>query len=110
MGGVTNELVKKSKEISENFSNTEYDTLVCTGEQVSCSLIAGRLIHKGFKARSWLAWQIPIITKGVNKNSRIHQINKKKIVKYLNEAISSISSYEITFNFLAFLNFLGSVV
>ena len=49
MSGVTNELVKKSKEISENFSDIEYDVLVSSGEQVACSLIAGRLIHNGFK-------------------------------------------------------------
>ena len=27
MSGVTNELIKKSKEISENFSDAEYDVL-----------------------------------------------------------------------------------
>ena len=37
------------------------------------------------KSRSWLAWQIPILTKGSNKNSRINLINKKKIFKYLKE-------------------------
>ena len=34
MSGVTNELIKKSKEISENFSASEYDVLVSSGEQV----------------------------------------------------------------------------
>ena len=85
MSGVTNELVKKSKDISENFSEAEYDVMVSSGEQVACSLIAGRLLHIGLKARSWLAWQIPIITKGSHKNSRINLINKKKIIKYLKE-------------------------
>ena len=79
MSGVTNELIKKSKGISKNFSEAEYDVLVSSGEQVACSLIAGRLIHKGFKSRSWLAWQIPILTKGPHKNSKIHLVNKKKI-------------------------------
>jgi aspartate kinase len=83
MSGVTNELIKKSFEISDNFSDAEHDALVSTGEQVACSLIAGRLIHKGFKSRSWLSWQIPIITKGLHRNSRINQINKNKIIKYL---------------------------
>ena len=83
MSGATNELINKSKKISENFSDTEYDVLVSSGEQVVCSLIAGRLIHKGFKSRSWLSWQVPIITKGPHKNSRISQINKNKIIKYL---------------------------
>ena len=85
MRGVTNELSKKSNEISQNFSEEEYDVLVSSGEQVACSLIAGRLIHKGVKSRSWLAWQIPMLTEGPHKNSRINQINKNKILKYLNE-------------------------
>ena len=85
MSGVTNELINKSKKISGNFSDTEYDVLVSSGEQVVCSLIAGRLIHKGFKSRSWLSWQVPIITKGPHKNSRISQINKNKIIKYLKD-------------------------
>ena len=85
MSGVTNELIKKSLEISENFSNSEHDVLVSSGEQVACSLIAGRLIHKGYKSRSWLSWQVPIITVGIHKNSRINIINKNKIVRYLKE-------------------------
>ncbi len=85
MSGVTNELIRKSFEISDSFSDVEHDVLVSSGEQVACSLIAGRLIHKGYKSRSWLSWQVPIITKGDHKNSRIKQINKKKIIKYLQE-------------------------
>ena len=85
MSGVTNELIKKSHQLSENFSSSEYDVLVSSGEQVACSLIAGRLIHVGLKARSFLSWQIPLVTKGTYKNSRIHQINKNKIIKYLKE-------------------------
>ena len=83
MSGVTNELIKKSIEISDNFSNSEHDVLVSSGEQVACSLIAGRLIHKGFKSRSWLSWQVPIVTAGTHKNSRINHINKNKIIKFL---------------------------
>ena len=85
MSGVTNQLIKKSFEISNNFSLSEHDVLVSSGEQVACSLIAGRLIHKGFQSRSWISWQVPIMTKGPHKNSRINQINKKKIIKYLKE-------------------------
>jgi len=85
MSGVTNELVKKSSKISQSFSEEEYDVLVSSGEQMACALIAGRLIHKGLKSRSWLAWQIPILTEGSHKNSRINQINKNNILKYLKE-------------------------
>ena len=85
MSGVTNELIKKSKEISNNFCDTEHDVLVSSGEQVACSLIAGRLIHKGYKSRSWLSWQVPILTTGAYKNSRINKINKNKIIKFLDQ-------------------------
>ena len=85
MSGVTNDLIKKSRQISNNFSVFEYDVLVSSGEQVACSLIAGRLNHKGFKSRSWLGWQIPIYTNGPHKNSRIDSINKNKIIKFLKE-------------------------
>ena len=67
MSGVTNDLIKKSKKISKSFSDAEYDVLVSSGEQIACSLIAGRLIDKGYKSRSWLAWQIPILTEGLHK-------------------------------------------
>ena len=85
MSGVTNDLIKKSFEISENFSYSEYDVLVSSGEQIACSLIAGRLIHKGYKSRSWLSWQVPIVTLGKHKNSRINLIHKNKIIKYLKD-------------------------
>ena len=83
MSGVTNELIKKSKLISENFSNSEYDVLVSTGEQEACSLIAARLIHKGLKSRSWLSWQIPILTQGSHRYSKITQIYINNIIKYI---------------------------
>jgi len=83
MSGVTNDLIKKSKSISGNFISSEHDVLVSSGEQMSCALIAGRLNHLGHKSRSWMGWQVPIITDGKYKFSRIKSIEKKKIIKYL---------------------------
>ena len=83
MSGVTNDLVKKSRNISSNFNFSEYDALVSAGEQISCALIAGRLNHLGYKSRSWTSWQIPILTEGEHKSSRISKINKRKIINYL---------------------------
>ena len=85
MSGVTNDLISKSQKICKNFSDSEHDVLVSSGEQVACSLIAGRLIHKGFKSRSWLAWQIPILTDGPHKHARIKNLYKNKLIKYLKE-------------------------
>ncbi len=83
MSGVTNDLVKKSKSISNEFIPEEYDVLLSSGEQVSCSLIAGRLNHLGYKSRSWMGWQVPILTEGNYSSSRIQKIDKKNIIKYL---------------------------
>jgi len=83
MSGVTNDLIKKSKKISNNFISSEYDTLVSSGEQMSCALIAGRLNHLGYKSQSWMGWQVPILTEGNYSSSRIIQIYKKKINKFL---------------------------
>ena len=84
MGGVTNDLIKKSKQISKNFDKFEYDVLLSSGEQIACALLSGALLKIGLKSRSWLSWQIPIITKGDHKSSRIISINKKEILKYVN--------------------------
>ena len=83
MSGATNDLIKKSKDISNDFNSSEYDVLVSAGEQISCALISGRLNHIGYKSRSWMSWQIPILTKGEYRSSRISKINKKKIIDYL---------------------------
>ncbi len=83
MSGTTNKLINMSLKISKNFPDHEYDTLVSAGEQISCSLLAGQLLENGVKARSWMAWQIPILTEGKHKHSRIKYINKNKILKYL---------------------------
>jgi len=84
MSGVTNDLIKKTRELSNNFDPAEYDVLLSSGEQVACALIAGRLKHLGYKSRSWMSWQLPIITEGPHTTSRISKINKNKILKYIN--------------------------
>ena len=83
MGGVTNDLINKSKKISKDFISSEQDVLISSGEQMSCALIAGRLNHLGYKSQSWQSWQIPIITEGNFSSSRIIKINTKKINNYL---------------------------
>ncbi len=85
MSGVTNELVKKSKSISNNFDKAEYDALLSTGEQVSCALIAGRLNHIGLKSRSWMSWQLPIVTEGPYSSSRISRVVVKELNNYLRQ-------------------------
>ncbi len=81
MSGVTNELIKKSQSISKNFDSKELDVLLSSGEQISSSLLSGAIIDSGIKAKSWMGWQVPILT---NENHNSSQIIKIKIDEILN--------------------------
>ena len=95
MSGKTNELIKISKEISEDFDKRELDVLLSTGEQVTCALLSGALIKLGIDAKSWLNWQIPILTDGEHTNARIVNINVEQINKYLeNKGVAIIPGFQ----------------
>ena len=85
MAGKTNELINLSNEISNEFNKREYDVLLSTGEQVTCALLSGALIKLNIKAKSFLNWQIPILTEGEHSNARIINMNVEKINNYLND-------------------------
>ena len=85
MSGKTNELLNQSKTISKDFSKRELDVLLASGEQVTSSLLSGALIDIGVNSKSWLNWQIPILTEGENLNSRIINMNISKINKFLSD-------------------------
>ena len=85
MAGKTNELINLSKNISANFNKRELDVLMSTGEQVTSALLAGALSELKIKAKSWLNWQIPILTEGEHTNARIVNMHVKNIQNYLNE-------------------------
>ena len=83
MSGSTNDLTKKSKLISKNFDTKELDVLLSSGEQISCALLTGAIIDLGLKARSWLGWQIPIITNENHASSQILKIKTDEISKFI---------------------------
>ena len=85
MSGTTNDLKEKSNLISKNFESKELDVLLSSGEQVSSSLLSGALIDKGIKSRSWLGWQIPIITNDNHTASQIIEIKTDEILKFISD-------------------------
>ena len=85
MAGKTDELLSHSKSISKQFNKKELDVLLTSGEQVTSALMAGALTELGVKSRSWISWQIPILTEGGHNNSRIININTNDIEEYLLE-------------------------
>ena len=85
MSGKTNELIGLSKSVSAEFDKRELDVLLSSGEQVTAALLAGALIELKIKAKSWLNWQIPILTEGEHSNARIINISVKNINDFLDQ-------------------------
>lgn len=86
MSGVTNQLVDYANQVSDLQSEmalSEYDSIVATGEQVTCGLLALELQSIGYKARSFLGWQIPIKTDAVYSKARIENIDGSAILEAL---------------------------
>jgi len=95
MAGATNELIKLSNQISEDFNRREFDVLLSSGEQVTCALLAGALTKLNVKAESWMNWQIPILTEGEHSNSRIINMNVEKINQFLdNDGVAIIPGFQ----------------
>ncbi|WP_395463336.1 aspartate kinase [Wolbachia endosymbiont of Cantharis cryptica] len=75
--GFTDQMAFQARQIS-NFSCrqelSEYDVVLSAGEQISCGLLAITLQSIGVNAKSWLAWQLPIITDDLYSESKIKTI------------------------------------
>jgi aspartate kinase len=79
MAGKTNELVAWTDGAGRpaqgiDPSDDEYDAVVASGEQVTAGLLALTLRNMGLRARSWMGWQIPILTDGQHGKARIIDI------------------------------------
>jgi aspartate kinase len=79
MAGKTNELVAwtdgaGAPSAGVALSDDEYDVVVASGEQVTSGLLALTLRNMGFKARSWMGWQVPILTDDAHGKARIEDI------------------------------------
>jgi aspartate kinase len=81
MSGVTNQLVKWCQELSPLHDAREYDTVVATGEQVTIGLMAIALQAIGVDARSWLGWQVPILTDGAHGKARVERIDGTELIR-----------------------------
>jgi aspartate kinase len=75
MSGKTNELVAWCKDAAALHDQREYDSVVASGEQVTAGLLAIALQNIGLSARSWLGWQIPILTSDAHGSARIQSID-----------------------------------
>ncbi|MGA0601814.1 aspartate kinase [Caulobacter sp. KR2-114] len=88
MSGKTNELVAWTDGAGAaaqgiDASDDEYDVVVASGEQVTAGLLAMTLRNMGLRARSWMGWQVPIITDDAHGKARIDEIPPEKLTAAL---------------------------
>ena len=88
MSGKTNELVAGTDAAGPaaaglDSSDAEYDAVVASGEQVTAGLLAMVLRNMGLKARSWLGWQVPILTDDTHGSARIEDIPPERLAASL---------------------------
>ncbi|HLC19108.1 MAG TPA: aspartate kinase [Thermodesulfobacteriota bacterium] len=83
MAGETNRLIGLMREAADFPEGREYDVVVSSGEQVTIGLLALVLSEMGFKARSFLGHQVPIVTDSQFASARIQKIEVERIKEEL---------------------------
>ena len=95
MSGVTNDLIDLVKTTSETPSYSEYDVVLSTGEQVTSALLATALNNLNIKARSWLGWQVPIISDKSHAKALIEEIKTDNILDFFKKnQVAVISGFQ----------------
>lgn len=82
-GKSTDKLISEETEITKNPNKREHDVLVSIGEQITISKLAMCLHELGYKAISYLGWQVPILTNDEYGNADIINIETNKILNEL---------------------------
>ena len=90
MAGETNRLESLGQELSNKPKNREMDVLLSAGEQVSAALTAMALDQCGCEARSYLGWQVPIVTDANHTRARFESIETKRLKDDLAAGITPI--------------------
>ena len=80
MSGATNVLIDHVNKINYD-EDSEYDVVVSSGEQVTAGLMSICLNKLGVPSRSWMGWQIPIITSDSHRNAIIKRVVPDAILK-----------------------------
>ena len=95
MAGVTNNLIDLVKSASDKPSYAEYDVVLSTGEQVTSALLATSLNNLNIRARSWLGWQVPIISDKSHSKALIEEIKTDNLLKFLEKnQVAIVSGFQ----------------
>ncbi|MEI6073138.1 MAG: aspartate kinase [Verrucomicrobiae bacterium] len=90
MSGVTDNLIRLARQVSEHPTAREMDVLLATGEQTTIALTAMALHSLGARAISLTGAQAGIITDGLHTKAKIANITPRQIRKHLNEGFICI--------------------
>jgi len=95
MSGVTDSLIKLSREVCQRPNEREMDVLLSTGEQTTIALLAMALQGLGTPAVSLTGAQAGIVTDGVHTKAKIFNITPKQIHSHLAEgAIVIVAGFQ----------------
>jgi aspartate kinase len=83
MAGETDRLIALAHKAAESPNEREYDSLISTGEHVTVTLLAIVLNSMGYRAKSFLGFQVKILTDKAYKKARISLIDTDAIKKEL---------------------------
>ena len=83
MAGETDRLIELAHKAADSPDEREFDSLISTGEQVTVTLLAIALNAMGYRARSFLGFQVKILTDQSHKKARISLIDTDVIKKEL---------------------------
>jgi aspartate kinase len=79
MAGETDRLINLANSAADIPDGREYDSLISTGEQVTITLLAIVLNSMGYSAKSFLGFQVQVLTDNAHKKARIKNIDAKSI-------------------------------
>lgn len=83
MSGETDRLINLAHSAAETPDEREYDSLISTGEQVTITLLSIVLNAMGYRSRSFLGFQVKILTDNAYKKARISLIDTDVIKREL---------------------------
>ena len=90
LGKTTDKLQSLINKISFNGNSKEIDAILSSGEQASSGLMALALKNINVKSRSFLGWQIPILTNTSYGKARILNIDIKILKKEMKKGITPV--------------------
>jgi aspartate kinase len=95
MAGETDRLIQLAQKAADEPDPREYDSLISTGEQVTVTLLAIMLKGMGYPAKSFLGFQVRILTDQAFRKARILSVDTEAICDELKKgSIAVVAGFQ----------------